>query len=76
MKKPSKKRIDEVAAKLCNIFHNVPNTNPFAASPCRRDWRRVAAFVLTELQVAPPLTVGRAPNPKSCKVVRGKTVCK
>jgi hypothetical protein len=74
MKKPSKKRIDEVAAKLRDVFHNVPRANPFETSPCRRDWRRVAAFVLTELQTAPPLQA--APAVKSCKVVRGKKVCK
>jgi hypothetical protein len=88
MKKPDKKRIDEVAAKLRSVYHNMPKLGNFENSPCCHDWRRLAKFVLTDLQPAhddndkarwPKSTlrpVRGTPAVKSCKIVRGKTVCK
>ena len=46
MAKPTKKRIDEVAAKLYAAFGNVD----WAHCCYKTGWRRVAKYVLTELQ--------------------------
>jgi hypothetical protein len=107
MKKLSKKRIDEVAAKMREVFRKgaglVCEKWRTTDARNRANWRNLAKFVLTDLQPVedykmPPFMgeathqgdlarrqahwpkstlrpVRGTPTVKSCKVVRGKTVC-
>jgi hypothetical protein len=87
MKKPGKKRIEEVAKKLFAIWLGSEIVTLGMAQPyAQLAFTRMAKYVLTELQPSasaarwPKSTFkpirAKAPGPKSCKVVRGKTVCK
>ena len=92
MSKPTKKRIEQVAARLRKVFREGAGLTcekwRTTAAYNRANWRRVARFALTELQPTlgdndkarwPKSTlkpVRAKPVAKSCKLVRGKAVCK
>ena len=78
MKKLSKKRIDEVAAKLRVVFRAANNLTcgdwKALDTYNKNSWRTLATFVLTD-DLKPNKRVGGLAAPKACKVVRGKKVC-
>ena len=77
--KLSKKRIETVAGKLRDVLLEGTPKVSWRDTVFKADWCRVATFVLTEFPTtpkAPRWPKSTAKPIKSCRVVRGKQVCK